>query len=665
MSACRRQIVQAAEAETAVGLFVESLPLPCSIGAEDTLAGRAEASRKLFLDAMGNTDFAFDDLLSSITLERQRGSNPLFQTMFVLETESLGRLQWSGLKAESVELNGGCAKFDLTLFVDVSAALPSAAIEFDTSLFSPETAERVLAAYIQLLEEIAERPDLRIREINIVPASMRRQLLSDFGCGPVITPADERRTAPLPEQIRHMAESAPAAIAVEFGDARLTYSELVDAAGRLAGRLQRQGVGAGDLVGVFIGRSLEQLVGILGVQFAGAAYVPLDPDYSSGRLDNIFEDLAATMNGGDPIVVTRSDDAGRLERSVTLVLVDDEVPGEALDLNGDIAAESPAYVIYTSGSTGKPKGVVVSHANLVASTAARHSYYACPKRFLLVPSFAFDSSVAGIFWTLSSGGTLVMMPSSDSRDPVLLGRAIRTAAITHTLMLPSLWRWILLDNRGEGLQTLQGVIVAGEACSPELVELHQSVIPNVPLFNEYGPTEATVWASVHRCNADGSPATSVPIGRPVAGSRLYVLDPYGNLMPVAMSGELYIGGTAVSDGYLLRPRETAAQFQPDPFAAGGAMYRTGDLVRWNENGELEFIGRVDSQIKLRGYRIEPAEIEARLRAYPDVEECAVARLGAEASADVDIQQTIELAERLPRSLVEKLLHQVEKMEDRE
>lgn len=648
-------------AETAVGLFVASLPLPCRMEPDITFSECVEASKKNFLDAMMNLDFAFDDLLTAIGCDRTRGGNPLFQTMFVLETDSLARLEWSGVRAERVELDYGCAKFDWTLFVNPSTSAPSFAIEFNTALFTAATADRILASYGRVLQQIASDPECPIGRLDIVPEEMRHQLLSDFGQGPPIPDSPSATT--LPEQVLAVAASTPDAVAIVFEERQLTYAELVDEAGRLSARLRDNGVTAGDLVGLFVERSPEQIIALLGIQLAGAAYVPLDSGYPAERLDVVFDDLAASTIGSVPHVVTVAALASRLRRDVSVVLVDagDDVRPEPYT-TAPVNPASPAYVIYTSGSTGRPKGVVVAHANLAASTAARHQYYDFPDRFLLVPSFAFDSSVAGLFWTLSCGGTLIMASEADSRDPVVLGRIIDAAKVTHTLMLPSLWQWTLLNVSDGRLRSLKSVIVAGEACSGELVDLHHSLIPAARLYNEYGPTEATVWASVHCCDHEAHVATTVPIGQPIAGSHLYVLDRIGNLVPVGVDGELCIGGAGVTGGYLNRPDETTARFVSNPHARNKIIYRTGDLARWRADGALEFVGRVDDQLKLRGYRIEPGDIESRLLAHPAIEECGVTVVAQDTVDNLDMQRTIELAERLPQSLVEKLLLRIEKGE---
>ena len=274
-----------------------------------------------------------------------------------------------------------------------------------------------------------------------------------------------------------------------------------------------------------------------------------------------------------------------------------------------------AYIIYTSGSTGMPKGVMVTHSNLFHSTAARLQYYQKKvNSYLLLSSFAFDSSVAGIFWTLIEGGTLILPAPGDERDIEQLARLIMRHQVTHTLALPSLYR-LLLDYAPSGsIDSLQTVIVAGEACPTDLWKAHVSRLPAAMLFNEYGPTEASVWSSVYRLTGR-SDQRSVPIGRPIPNYRLYVLDGQNRPVPIGVPGELVVGGPGIVPGYWKRPDLTQERFLSNPFGEG-RVYRTGDRVRWLPDGNLEFLGRVDHQVKIRGYRIEPGEIETILRAGP-------------------------------------------------
>jgi len=287
-----------------------------------------------------------------------------------------------------------------------------------------------------------------------------------------------------------------------------------------------------------------------------------------------------------------------------------------------VTPASLAYVIYTSGSSGKPKGVPITHANLVHSTRARVATYSGRvQRYLLLSSFAFDSSVAGIFWTLVQGGTLVLPPEGIEKDLASLPALIAEQRPTHLLGLPSLWSLLLEQSSAHELASLDTVIVAGESCPAELVRRHRARLPRVKLYNEYGPTAGTVWSTVFDACTPLA-RTQVPIGRPIPGSVAYVLTPERELAPLGMAGELWIGGPGVAGGYLNRPELTAERFAEDPFS-GGRMYRTGDRARWLPDGNLEFLGRLDGQVKIRGYRIEVEEIEAALSAHPAVREAIV------------------------------------------
>lgn len=649
-------------AETAIGLFVASLPLDCDISHEQSIVDCIDASQNSLLDAMTNLDYSFDDLLSAIDYDRKPGINPVFQTMFVMETDSLSELSWSGLGAERLELTAKCSKFDLTLFVDSTHGSPSVAVEFSTALFDHSTALQLLATYVRVLGQIDESPGVSIGHIDILPAAMRQQLLTDLGIGVVADTANRESLISLPEQIAQIATANPDAIAVVCDGLQLRYGELFNRATYVARRLIDEGVRGGDFVALFIERSVEQIVALLAVQMAGAAYVPLDPDYPQDRLDFVFDDLARNSKDGVPFVVTTQDQLTRLADQPRLILVDGDNVDQPARILPPIDLESPAYVIYTSGSSGRPKGVVVSHSNLAWSTNARRQYYDSPQCFLMVSSIAFDSSIAGIFWTLSCGGSLCIPSVSESRDPTALCRLITAMRITHTLMLPSLWHWILRQSADNEMGTLNTVIVAGESCARVLVDYHHAVMPNTQLFNEYGPTEATVWASVHRCTVH-SRTGSVPIGSPIAGTRLYVLDEYMNPVPIGVRGELFIGGHGVAQGYLSRTDETTARFVADPFSAGHRLFRSGDQVKWNSDGVLEFFGRADGQLKLRGYRIESAEIETLLCSYSDVDDCGVTLVDDNESGAADTTELIELAQRLPATLVEQLLADIENSGD--
>ncbi len=368
------------------------------------------------------------------------------------------------------------------------------------------------------------------------------------------------------------------------------------------------------------------MVALLAVLRSGAAYLPLDPAYPSQRTQQVLADaapaalvtmagLAAAVAGAAPVVVC----------------LDAEAPAIASQPSGppggaDPGPDEPAYVIYTSGSTGAPKGVVVTHANLAHSTAARFRFYRDePARFLLLSSAAFDSSVAGLFWTLSAGGCLVLPVPGTERDARELAALVAGAGVTHLLCVPSLYSALLELAAGGQLDSVRAAIVAGESVPAGLPRRHAERLPRAGLFNEYGVTECSVWSAVHEC-LPGGPPGPVPIGRPIGGTALYVLDE--ELRPVAAgaTGELWIGGAGVARGYLRRPGLTASRFRPDPFGGspGERVYRTGDLARYQPDGNLVLLGRADNQVKLRGFRLELEEVEAAVRACGPVLDAAAA-----------------------------------------
>ncbi len=418
----------------------------------------------------------------------------------------------------------------------------------------------------------------------------------------------------------NQAEHSPTSLALVFEDQQLTYSELNARANQLAHFLQKRGVGPEALVALRVERSIEMIVGILGILKAGGAYLPLDPAYPLDRQQAILQDAQTkwllTQNHL-PSLPFAGEIISLNSAAATLALEPDTNPASSAD------ADNLAYSIYTSGSTGTPKGVLVTHGNLLHSTLARFRYYAEPvERFLLLSSHAFDSSVAGIFWTLCQRGALILPHEYSRQTAFELADLIARHRITHLLCLPSLYS-VLLDQFSM-LQSLKTVVVAGESCPAALVARHHALVPGAALFNEYGPTEATVWSTVYRCeNRNGS--RTVPIGKPIPNAQIYLLDELLRPALNGASGEVYVGGDGVARGYFNRPELTAAKFIPDPFSKnpGARLYRTGDLARLLPDGNLEFLGRLDNQIKIRGHRIELDEIEAVLKEHPSVQDAAV------------------------------------------
>ncbi|XYI02620.1 non-ribosomal peptide synthase/polyketide synthase [Sorangium sp. So ce1128] len=493
-------------------------------------------------------------------------------------------------------------------------------INHATELFGAATIERMLAQLHVLLEGIVAGPALPLRDLPLLPAEERRAVLSSWND----TRASHAGDLCLHELFEAQVERTPDAIAVVFEDQRLTYRALNEQSNRLARHLRSLGVGPDTLVGLCVERSLEMILGVFAVLKAGGAYVPLDPSYPEERLAFMIEDTRA------PVLLTQRHIAPRLPAHGARVLCLDamaqDVAGErAGNLPRGAAIDDLAYVIYTSGSTGKPKGVMISHRGI--TNHMRWMQTAFPltgeDRILQKTAFSFDAAGKEIFASLLNGAQLVMARPEGHRDAAYLVRAMAEQGITFLQAVPSLLK-VLLDEEGMGrCRALRWVFCAGEALSLELTERLFARLPGVSLVNTYGPTEASIdvtyWAY-----PQGEPLRTVPIGRPMANTRAYVLDQRLAPLPIGVPGELHVASANLARGYLARPDLTAERFIPDPFALdpGGRMYKTGDLCRWLPDGTLEFLGRIDHQIKLRGFRIELGEIEAALEGHPAVRQAA-------------------------------------------
>ncbi len=502
-------------------------------------------------------------------------------------------------------------------------------LDVDSSALKTQTAERLAGQFEALLADASARPATPLQELDALAADERQALLIDFND----TDAEYRKDFCAHQWIEEQAQATPDAIAVRQNDETLTYRELDERANQLAHHLQARGVGPDILVALCIERTLDMAVGILGILKAGGAYVPIDPAYPEERLRFLLEDTRA------PVLLTQESMLAQLPTAdAEVVCMDsdrsaiDEHPRTAP--RSSVSPSNLVYVIYTSGSTGKPKGVVITHEKLVISNTARvNAFGHTPSNFLLLSSVAFDSSVVGIFWALCGGGTLFLIPEGQQKDIAQIPRSIAQYDISHLLTLPSFYR-LILDQAAEqaaaagGQHPLAGmhtVIVAGEACPLNMVEVHKAALPGVGLFSEYGATETTVFSSVYDCLSQT--LSIAPVGGPIENAQMYVLDERLTPCPTGVPGEVHFGGIALAVGYLNREQLTAERFVPNPFGAEGTrLYKSGDLARHLENGDVEFLGRLDNQVKIRGYRIELEEIEAVLLSHPGVKEAAVLAL---------------------------------------
>lgn len=604
---------ESADGSTAIGLFVNSLALRLRMRGgswHDLIAQTLESERRSLPYRR----------LPMAELKRHQGNEPLAETLFFFTDyhvfHELDRWRDRGVEHMASELYGEstfpfCAIFRLSrLTGDLEVRL-----EYDSLQFRGDLMDRMAECYQQVLETMVADPDapyhLQSPLSDGEAAHVQRLGLGD--------PALDGG-ATLPELFAAQARSTPDTVAVVSEAGCVTYAALDRWARRIEAGLRGRGAGPEHVVGVLAERSLEAVAAILAILRSGAAYLPLDPSQPDERLQAIADDAKPLL------VLAQTAHTQRLCAPAAVEELSPTPPAEepAVAVR-QLSPENLAYVIYTSGSTGKPKGVAVTHRGLANSTLARGvAYPHRPERYLLVSPLVFDSSVAGLFWPLTSGGSLHLAREGAQLEPGDLLASIQRQMITHILCVPSLLAALTENDRSGCLSSVGTIIVAGEASPRELHEAVKREAPQSVLYNEYGPTENTVWSTVWT----GEPPSyraQLPIGRPVAGVRTYVLNQHLSPVPVGVPGELYLAGVGVARGYAGDAARTAAAFLPDPFAPspGERMYRSGDLARYDGNDELEFLGRADNQVKIHGFRIELGEIEGILDSHPDVYHCVV------------------------------------------
>ncbi|WP_458461932.1 amino acid adenylation domain-containing protein [Paenibacillus sp.] len=605
------------------GMFVNTLALRQELNGDLQIREWIGHVRRDTLLAYEHGEYPLDELIEKLHVTRDPERNPLFDTMFVLQDAKPRTVELHDLHIEPLDWASNTSKFDMTWVVHENQESLKLTIEYATDLYERSQMEKMAVHYEHVLMQMSASPDLLLDEIRLITPSEQDKILGQFNDTYTEYPRDRTISQLFETQV----SLRPHHTALHFNGETLTYRELYEKACQLAHYLEQSGLRRGDTVGLLADRSIEMIVSILGILRAGGAYVPLDPSYPQERMIYMLDHCDARM------LIAPSDRPLAGFKGITVPLEESyRIPFDtkALFVQSDRnqmilpdEATMPAYIMYTSGSTGLPKGVVTTHRNVVKTSMNNGFIHIREQdRMLQLSNYAFDGSTYEIFGSLLNGATLVLISREDMLDINKLSSIMKEQQITSAFVTSVLFN-ALVDHDVTCLQHVHRLFVAGEALSKFLVMQAQHYLGDDRIANGYGPTETTVFATTYNVGRNLAGLGSVPIGRPIHNTKTYILDAQGHLLPVGVAGELYISGDGVAEKYVGDPDLTLTRFLDDPFSPGERMYRTGDRVRWMPDGSIEFLARMDHQVKIRGHRIEPGEIEARLVQHRDVREAVV------------------------------------------
>jgi len=625
--------------EKLIGFFNDTVVMRVGITSDMSFADLVKIVRKTTLEAFSNKNVPFDLLVKSLQPNRSLSTNPFFQVMFLYNSVSEISSFGVNLEFEHQVYAANASKFDLTLFVNEKNGVLSTAFEYATELFTESTINRFQEYFKLLLEGILENPKTALSNISML-SKQEKALLTE---GPSEANGEFIEYQAIHTIIEEISKENPENKAVTYKDTSITYKELDERANRLASTILKQADNKSKIIGLCTERSIDMIVGLYGILKAGYAYLPIDPEYPKQRIEYVCEDANITT-----VITQKALIENFNSDTIDTIFIEDvqSFQNNSTVSLPNVSRDDLAYVIYTSGSTGKPKGVPVSHGNIIHSTQGRPEFYENqPEAFLLLSSMAFDSSKAGIFWTLCTGGNLVISEKRIEQDIEKIASVIQKDHITHTLMLPSLYKLILEHTDVRKLKSLTTVIVAGEACTPLLCKKHFETLPEALLYNEYGPTEATVWCIAHKIEETDLKYNTIPIGKAVANANIYLLDTNKKSVPYGSIGEIYVGGPCLAGNYLNKKEISESAFVVNPLNNNEKiLYKTGDLGRYREDGNIEFFGRADQQVKIRGYRVELSEIENIISSDNTVNNAVVAIEEADEIENLDIYEVPDAAE---------------------
>ncbi|PPA82420.1 non-ribosomal peptide synthetase [Brevibacillus laterosporus] len=603
-----------ADLQSIIGMFVNTLAIRTQSEGTQTFREFLSTIKQLVLQAQSNADYPFEELVDKVNPSRDLSRQPLFDTIFVMQNMDITEVAIQGLSIITKDMEWKHSKFDLT-WAAVEKESLHFSVEYSTRLFKQETIERMAKHFAHLLNQVAKNPDLSLTDMELATDEEVYQLLEEFNNTEADYPSDKT----IHQQFEQKVEENPDQIALLFKDREITYRQLNAKANQFARVLRKRGVQPDQAVGLITDRSIEMMIGILAILKAGGAYLPIDPTYPLERITYMLEDSQAQL-----LIVQEAAMIPEGYQGEVLLLAEEcwmQEEASNLELIND--AQDLAYVMYTSGSTGEPKGILTTHQNIIKTVINNGYIEITPRDCLLqLSNYAFDGSTFEIYGALLHGTTLVLAPKETVLNMNELARLIKKEQVTVSFMTTALFN-TLVDLDITCFQSVRKVLFGGELASVKHVLKALDYLGEHRIINVYGPTESTVYATFYSVDHSMLTKAAVPIGRPINNTKAYILNKDGQPQPIGVVGELCIGGEGLARGYLNRPELTAERFVDNPFLVGERMYRTGDMARFLPDGNIEYIGRMDEQVKIRGHRIELGEIEKSLLEYPPISEAVL------------------------------------------